>query len=190
VVRVQAIKEGFRGAAMFESTFDQATLTLDKDHPVRDLSLHLRARARSLDGSSMRRRGAGRAREDRRLPGQLPGRTARLHSRCAIGEIDDEGRFALRNLPATDIVVARFRPHSVEDGHILTRFEPADVERVDSDFERTWWPGGRDEESTFPIPLGSGQTLDIGQIAVRKVPSIGRKLRSRPHPAERANSCR
>ena len=176
VIRVQAIKEGFRGAAMFESTFDQATLTLDKDHAVRDVSLHL-TRPGSITGRVIDEEtrkpvahvklGAFQANYQGGLRGFIPA--------GAVGESDGEGRFTLRNLPATDVVVA-VRPHSIDDGRVLSHFEAADFEKIDSDFERTWWPGGRDEETAFPIPLGSGQIFDIGQIAVRKAPLYRAKV--------------
>ncbi|MCL5745410.1 MAG: carboxypeptidase-like regulatory domain-containing protein, partial [Acidobacteria bacterium] len=45
-----------------------------------------------------------------------------------------------------------------------------DLEAVDRDYDSTYWPGGSDWSSAFPLPVGSGVRIDLGQLNVRKVP--------------------
>lgn len=90
---------------------------------------------------------------------------------------DEEGRFSLsvmpgnfvvetlpRSAPATPFVTA----NSGAD-RIMTAFTEADQNAVDKDYERTFWPGGRDIDSASPIPITGGQTINAGTIKVRKV---------------------
>jgi hypothetical protein len=170
VILVTVAKEGYRGAAMFEAAINQSTLTLDADHPTRDIALHL-TRPGALTGHVIEeatrkpaahvKLGAFQADYQGGLRRFLPGGPP--------VETDAEGQFTIRNLTAAEYVVA-VRPQSQSDGRIVTRFEPADFELIERDFERTWWPGGRDEDLAIPVPVASGQTFDIGQIAVRKAP--------------------
>jgi hypothetical protein len=176
VLMIKVAKDGFRGAAMFEPPIDQANLTLDAEHPIRDVALHL-TRPGAITGRVID--------EETRKP--LPkvklgayqadyqgGRRRFLPGAPAV-ETDGEGKFTISNLSPTDFVIV-VRPHSQEDGRIVTNFEPADVDIVDRELERTWWPGGRDEELAIPVPVGSGQVFDIGQIAVRKAPLYRAKV--------------
>jgi hypothetical protein len=170
VIMVKVTKDGYRGAAMFEPVIDQAELTLDADHPNRDIALHL-TRPGTLTGRVVD--------EETRKPvahvklgamqASYTGGSRRFLPGGAAVETDADGRFTIGNLTAAEYVVV-VRPQSQSDGRIVTHFEPADFELVERDFERTWWPGGRDEDLAIPVPVASSQTFDIGQIAVRKAP--------------------
>ncbi|HXA52713.1 MAG TPA: carboxypeptidase-like regulatory domain-containing protein [Candidatus Acidoferrum sp.] len=170
VISVKVSKDGYRGAAMFEPPIDQAELTLDADHPNRDISLHL-TRPGAVTGRVVD--------EETRKPAahvklgayqaDYQGGSRRFLPVGAPVETDADGRFTIGNLTSANYVVA-VRPQSQSDGRIVTRFEPADFEVIERDFERTWWPGGRDQDLAIPVPVASGQTFDIGQIAVRKAP--------------------
>jgi hypothetical protein len=170
VILMTVAKEGYRGAAMFEPPIHQATLTLDADHPTRDIALHL-TRPGALTGHVIdeeTRKPAGHVKLGA-FQADYQGGLRRFIPGGPPVETDADGQFTIRNLTATEYVVA-VRPQSESDGRIITRFEPADFEIIDRDFERTWWPGGRGEDIAIPVPVASGQTFDIGQIAVRKAP--------------------
>ena len=167
---VKVTKEGFRGAAMFQPAIDQANFTLDKDQTARDLVLHL-SRPGAITGRVVdeeTRKPVARVKLAAYQVNYLGGHRSFLPGGGPL-ETDAAGQFTLGGLSATDYVVA-VRPGSPEDGRILTRFQPAEFEVIDHDFERTWWPGGHDQDVAVPVPVGSGQTFDIGQIAVRKAP--------------------
>src|SRR5205807_2469612 len=133
-------KDGYRGAAMFEPSIDQAELTLDADHPNRDIALHL-TRSGALTGRVVD--------EETRKPvahvklaamqADYQGGLRRFLPGGTPVETDADGRFTIGNLTAADYAVA-VRPQSQSDGRIVTHFEPADFELIERDFERTWWP--------------------------------------------------
>lgn len=170
VIMIKVTKDGFRGGAMFEPVIDQANLTLDREHPSREVTLHL-TRPGAITGRVIdeeTRKPLARVKVGAYQADYQGGRRRFLGS-GSLAETDTDGAFTLRNLTPTDFVVA-VRPHSQDDGRIVTGFQPADFEIIERDLERTWWPGGRDEDIAVPVPVGSGQTFDLGQIAARQAP--------------------
>lgn len=85
------------------------------------------------------------------------------------GKTDTSGAFVLGELPPGDYAV-EIGPQIESAKRVLTKFTGKDVKAVDQDLERTYWPGGHGQESVLPVPVSSGATVNIGQIAVKKVP--------------------
>ncbi len=63
---------------------------------------------------------------------------------------DANGRFLFSGLRPGEYAVEIARQANGKE-RILTSFSKADPERVDQDFENTWWPGGQDEQAVAPI---------------------------------------
>jgi len=82
---------------------------------------------------------------------------------------DQDGRFVFNGILPGNYVVETL-PRVLGGDRVLTTFSEADASIIDEDYERTFWPGGRDLDSAVPIPIGSGQTLSAGTIKVRKAP--------------------
>jgi hypothetical protein len=94
---------------------------------------------------------------------------------------DADGRFTVSKLSPTDYIIAvepRIRaPQSLKrnpalqsEPRTLTEFSGQDLKTVDYDYNLTYWPGGADATDAVPVPLGSGASLNIGTLAVSKVP--------------------
>ena len=169
VIMVKVEKPGYRAETLPPLT-DQATITIDKDHPSRPLALHL-SRPGVLTGRVID--------EETRKP-VAHVKLAAFQAAFSVGrrrflnwgdavETDGAGQFAIHNLSPAEYVVV-IRPPSADEARVVARFEPADAEAIDYDFERTWWPGGHDQDLAVPVPVAGGQTFDVGQIAVRKAP--------------------
>ena len=82
---------------------------------------------------------------------------------------DADGHFHVGNLLTGDYVL-EIAPQKQGKERVLARFTEDDAKIVDQDVEHTFWPGGHGQEMASPMNLGSGATLDFGQIAIRKVP--------------------
>lgn len=90
---------------------------------------------------------------------------------------DEEGRFSLSVMPGKFVVetlprsapATPFMTENSGSDRIMTVFTETDQNAVDEDYERTFWPGGRDIDSASPIPITGGQTINAGTIKVRKV---------------------
>jgi protocatechuate 3,4-dioxygenase beta subunit len=82
---------------------------------------------------------------------------------------DNEGQFVFSGLLPGNFVVETL-PRTLGNDRVMTQFSEADQNTVDEDFERTFWPGGRDLDSAAPISISGGQSLSAGTIKARKVP--------------------
>jgi len=82
---------------------------------------------------------------------------------------DASGVFVLTGLPPNEYAV-EIGPQIEAAKRVLTKFTDKDVKAVDQDIERTYWPGGHGQESVLPVPVSSGATVNIGQLAVKKAP--------------------
>jgi hypothetical protein len=60
-------------------------------------------------------------------------------------------------------------PQRVTKDRVLKSFTEDDVQKVDTDVERTYWPGGFGEEAAMPMPVSSGATVDIGRVRVKRI---------------------
>jgi hypothetical protein len=84
-----------------------------------------------------------------------------------FGTTGADGSFAI-SLPPADYVL-EVMPVSGQ-GRPQVDFSEKDWNKVDQDYHRTYWPGGRDLASAMPLTLTSGNTLDVGQLTLKKVP--------------------
>lgn len=84
------------------------------------------------------------------------------------GTTDAEGKFAISGQPGDYAV--EIRPQVRQEDRVRTTFKDSDVEAIDQDYAHTYWPGGHDQQATIPVNVPSGASVDIGIIAVRKVP--------------------
>ena len=78
-----------------------------------------------------------------------------------------DGRFVASRLTPGDYVVV-VRPQQTGEKRILKTFTDADLKRVDSDYELTYWPGGQDLATVVPFPVGSGAVVDVGKVRARR----------------------
>jgi hypothetical protein len=78
------------------------------------------------------------------------------------------GNFVVETLPRSAPATPFMTENSGSD-RIMTAFTDTDQNAVDEDYERTFWPGGRDFDSASPIPITGGQSINAGTIKVRKV---------------------
>jgi hypothetical protein len=60
--------------------------------------------------------------------------------------------------------------HGFAEDRVLTDFSAKDLDKVDRDYDWTYWPGGSDLSSASAVILSSGAQIDLGELAVRKVP--------------------
>jgi hypothetical protein len=80
-----------------------------------------------------------------------------------------DGAFAIPNLPSGEYVVHINRQSNGQD-RLLAKFTDDDLKAVDQDFEHTVWPGGHGEDAAVPVIVGSGGSVNVGVLRVRKVP--------------------
>lgn len=94
---------------------------------------------------------------------------------------DSEGRFRIPSLAPTDYVIAiepqirdagelKHTPAIHSEAQLLTEFSPKDVEATDYDYDLSYWPTGGELKDAMPIQLRSGSSIDMGTLAVSKVP--------------------
>jgi hypothetical protein len=162
--RIQAKKAGYAAAGGLRG---EAELKLTTEENVADLKLFL-ARFGALTGSlvdddtgkpiSKFRLRAVRART--RGPRFLSGDTV-------SGETGADGQFVFAGLPPGDYSV-EIPPQSAPEKRVLTQFTEKDLETVDLDYERTYWPGGQGPEVTVPVTVRSGATVQVGTLRARK----------------------
>ena len=53
---------------------------------------------------------------------------------------------------------------------LMQEFSEDDLKKVDRDYEQTYWPGGANLSAAFPVTVGSGGSVNMGQLTVKKVP--------------------
>jgi 5-hydroxyisourate hydrolase-like protein (transthyretin family) len=82
---------------------------------------------------------------------------------------DAEGRFESRDLTPGKYMAAIGEQTTLQD-RVLTEFSEKDLKTVDLDFETTYWPGGRGQDSAMPVTVDSGATVSVGKLSVKKVP--------------------
>ena len=81
---------------------------------------------------------------------------------------DEDGRFVLSSLIPGKYVVETL-PRLLDGDRVLTKFSETDANAIDEDYERTFWPGGNDLDSSAPVLISGGQSLNAGTIKVRRV---------------------
>lgn len=78
---------------------------------------------------------------------------------------DGEGKFVHSNTPGSWLV--RVFPR-VSVGRVRTEFKPEDIDKIDEDYEDSYWPGGFDKNAAVPLVVASGTSGDFGTLHVRK----------------------
>jgi hypothetical protein len=82
---------------------------------------------------------------------------------------DAEGRFSAKVAPGDFLVQVLPRASATQADRLLMKFSDDDLKVVETDYEGTFWPGGRDAESAYPVAISSGDTVDLGVLKIRKV---------------------
>lgn len=75
---------------------------------------------------------------------------------------DNEGQFVFPSVLPGNYAI---EVHPVKQ--IMAKFTEDDAAAVDQGLETTFWPGGRDFNSSATFPLGAGQSLNVGAVKVR-----------------------
>jgi hypothetical protein len=82
---------------------------------------------------------------------------------------DAEGRFRDSALNAGRFA-ARIVPKLwLTNGRHMTAFSEEDLQKVDEDYEETYWPGGGGLDATLPQPVAPGVPTDFGTLRARKI---------------------
>ena len=81
---------------------------------------------------------------------------------------DGDGQFAVTGLAPGDYAV-EIKAQGAQDKRVLTRL-PGEDAAAERDYEHTYWPGGHGADAALPVTVGSGATVHIGKLPVRKVP--------------------
>jgi len=76
---------------------------------------------------------------------------------------DANGRFRFVGLRPSEYLVAISPRHRV-----IATISDKDVDAVDSEYERSYWPGGHDLISGAPVRVPSGDSVDVGTLRLRK----------------------
>jgi len=169
-VRIRVEKEGYGpGAPMLKTPTEQTEIAVDKNHPKRSVELSL-ARpaviiAHVIDEET--RKPVAKAPLAVFQNSYLNGVRRPIPSPGSMGQTDGEGLFTSGKLAPGEYFV-QVRPESAKDGEVKVAFTKEDVESIDSDLARTYWPGGKDLEAAIPVKIRSGDKADIGTITVRQ----------------------
>ncbi|MBN9659996.1 MAG: carboxypeptidase regulatory-like domain-containing protein [Acidobacteria bacterium] len=180
--QVSVRKDGYSaGASIEERLRTRVTVTISLAHPTRSLRFRL-GRPAQISGVVIEK--------DTRNPVRglaviaqgfafFGGKRVLLPGQSAL--TDESGRFSVRGLPPGDYVVGlgpRMRSAMELDRSpelrafgqelLLTAASEKDLERVDSDYDWTYWPGGSGLDAALPVQVSSGAELDIGGLEVRK----------------------
>ncbi len=166
--RVQARKEGYvEGGPVLRGPTSTLDLNISRDHPSREIRLII---GRPSDVA-----GLVEDEETRKPIGGLDifafsvfylrEQRRRLPQGHAVTGSD--GRFLIKGMRPGDVMVGiRLKPWGPE--RIMKDFVDADAARVDEGYEETFWPGGADLASAYPLALGSGDSIDLGSLRVRR----------------------
>jgi hypothetical protein len=162
--RVSAKKTGYIAPGASGGA-DYAEVTLTADQPAAKVRLLL-ARPGRLTGSVVDE-DTGKPIAHLQLGAVNPARPAGWPA-AGSATTDEKGEFAIADLPPGDYEV-EIRPQIDQDKRILPKFSEKDVQAVDRDFERTYWPGGHGKDAAIPVTVASGAAVYAGQLPVRKV---------------------
>jgi hypothetical protein len=166
--RVEAKKPGYSAPTAGGSSYREVTLTTES--PLAEVKMYL-AQPGRITGLVVN--------EETAKP------VARLHLRAvrksAIwggfepggtpATTDSEGQFAVTGLAPGEYAV-EIGAQREQDKRVLTR-PPGEDAATERDYEHTYWPGGHGADAALPVTIGSGATVHIGKLPVRKVPYYG-----------------
>ena len=183
--RVTVLKDGYVMPGSFADGFSlSAEVNLDSGNSKQEVRFQL-ARPAEISGQVLD--------EDTQQPvvglpvaaGQYgyEGGRARLWPSGVGATTGMDGRFVLRGLTPTNYVVAigpMMRPafafrQSPElktvgaEDRLMAEFSEGDIEKIDLDYDSTYWPGGFDSSAATPVLLISGAQIDLGRLYVKKV---------------------
>ena len=182
--RVTIYKEGYSLPGAFTQGFStNATVTLDKTHPRREVRFQL-ARPGEI---------SGRVVDDDTQEPVVGLRVIVLQYRYSRGRLtpfpggsattDAEGWFMARDLAPGEYLASlapRMQPgvalkampelQKYGEDLLMQEFSEDDLKKVNRDYEQTYWPGGAGLSTAFPVTVGSGGSVDMGQLTVKKVP--------------------
>jgi hypothetical protein len=163
--RVEAAKLGYEAPARGRSAAQE--VELEERYPVSEVKLFL-GHYGALTGSVVD--GDGKPIPDLRL-GAVHENTSgmRFFPVGVDAKTDAEGRFVVASLLPGNYVAEVF-PQTGAQERVLTAFTESDAEKMDLDYERTYWPGGHGAEAALPVTVSGGATVDVGTLRVRKVP--------------------
>lgn len=180
--RVEASKPGYQPPSGPSAA---AEVELEERYPDAEVKLLL-GHFGALTGSVVD--GAGRPLPDLRL--QAVHENARAMRFLPFGteaKTDAEGRFVIASLAPGDYAV-EIGPQAAAPDRLLTAFTEADAEKVDQDYERTYWPGGHGAESALPVSAPAGATVDIGTLRIQKIPYYRVHVRIPVAPCDETDS--
>lgn len=165
--RVEARKEGYIGGG-FGGAPEYAEVKLTAEKPATDVRLFL-ARPARITGRVVDE-DTGKPLAGVRLSARQADKYGGMrHLGGSSARTDAGGAFVLTELPPGEYAV-EIGPQVEVEKRVMAKFTDKDVKAVDQDIERTYWPGGRGEESVLPVLVSSGATVNIGELPVKKVP--------------------
>ena len=170
--RVEVKKEGYGAAALFsiaKGLSNVATVKVSSEHPLKQVQLML-ARPGQVSGRLVD--------EETRKPiakmqvfveclFHVEGRRVAMPGAMAV--TDSEGQFVATGLIPADYLVW-IRPRTSDLARIVQELSEKDLERMDLDYEQSYWPGGGGLDTALPIAVGSGAAVDVGRLVLRRVP--------------------
>jgi hypothetical protein len=170
--RVEVKKEGYGAAAPFSIAMglsNVATVKVSGEHPLRQVQLMLahpgQVSGRLVDEET--RKPIAKMQVFVECLFHVEGRRVAMPG--AIAVTDSEGQFVATGLIPADYVVW-IRPRTSDLARIVQEFSEKDLERVDLDYEESYWPGGSSLDTALPVRVGSGAAVDVGRMALRRVP--------------------
>ena len=165
-------KEGYSGGNSYQE------IALTSTQPTSDVPLSLvrpgRITGRIVDGETGKPVAGVMLRAwDAQMLSILTMGRASFYGRPSFGAGSEaitgaDGEFAIPQLKPGSYVV-EVSPKVLSGERLLPEFSEDDLNKIDSDYEHTYWPGGHGADSALPVTLASGLGVDIGRIAVRRV---------------------
>ena len=163
--RVEAKKPGYSAPAAGGPNYREVTLTAE--NPMAEVKMYLVQPGRITGlvveeetGKPIATLHLRTARMNARLGGFEPGGTPAI--------TDGDGQFAVTGLAPGEYAV-EIHPQAAQEKRVLTQ-TPKDSPAAEPDYEHTYWPGGHGADAALPVTIGSGATVHIGRLPVRKVP--------------------
>jgi hypothetical protein len=163
--RVEAKKPGYSAPAAGGPNYREVTLTAE--NPMAEVKMYLVQPGRITGlvveeetGKPIATLHLRTARMNARLGGFEPGGTP--------ATTDSDGQFAVTGLAPGEYAV-EIKAQGEQEKRVLTRL-PGEDAATERDYEHTYWPGGHGADAALPVMVGSGATVHIGKLLVRKVP--------------------
>lgn len=154
---------------MRHSPSNQAHVKLDKEHSSAEARLVL-FRAGELTGRVVDAETGKPIANLRVYPITLlyaHGRPTQIGHKPAV--TDSEGQFVATGLQPGRYLV-EVRPQALGKEQFLLKFSADDLKAVDSDYQRSYWPGGGGFDMALPVWVLPGDSSSVGTIKARKGP--------------------